>query len=193
MDILGKEGEKAQENVRHLADELEKLESHLNAVDAALQDFMGQAESVEESERSILEGELDRIESLLDRTEKVDELEEEFRELKKRQKENSSRLEKLLDSELRGTVNALRDAAEKSREVSREAKSELRKVKKRMDELESKFVLEVNSRDYDFDQKLGKREFERQKEELESQIRSLRASVNVLADELDKKDEIEVD
>jgi len=59
--------------------------------------------------------------------------------------------------------------------------------------MESELVVEINNRDFDFEKKLDKREYESREEKLEEQVRKLRTSVRFLADELDKEDEIEIE
>jgi len=44
MDLLGMEGEKAAQGIRSIADRIDEVESHLNAVDNAVQDLSAQVE-----------------------------------------------------------------------------------------------------------------------------------------------------
>nr|EGQ39959.1 MAG: hypothetical protein J07AB56_06870 [Candidatus Nanosalinarum sp. J07AB56] len=59
--------------------------------------------------------------------------------------------------------------------------------------MEGEFSVEVENRDFDFEKKLDRREFEDEKQETREEIAKLRASVNFLADELNKKDELETE
>jgi len=43
--------------------------------------------------------------------------------------------------------------------------------------MESELVVEINNRDFDFEKKLDKREYESREEKLEEQVRKLRTSV----------------
>lgn len=190
MDILGKEGEKAQENIKHLSEELGKLESHLNAVDAALQDFVDRFQQLESDEQSFLRDELEQLESLADRDDEIEKLRKRVNNLEKRQQANDRKLEKLYDSGLMDTIETLRSAAKSSKKVSQGVRSDLRSLEERVDELEGNFLLEVNKRDYDFGQKLDVKEFEKEKDAIINEIKKLRASVNILADEIDEKDSI---
>lgn len=190
MDLLGKEGEEARKNVEQLSGELRKLESHLNAVDSALQDFVDRFQQLESGEQNFLEEELARIEDAADSRYK---LEERLDRIEKKQRENSRKLEELYDSGLMDTIKKLRDAAEKSQEISTSARKELRQLENRVDDLEGELIMEMNRRDYDFEQKLDTREFREEKENIFNEIKKLRASLNVLADEVDAKDSIKTD
>ena len=110
MDILGKEGEEAKENVEQVSDQLESLESHLNAVDKALQDFMQKSENVLVGDLKLEEGEIRKLEelqakdeeetrSLKQLDEEVEMIKRQLRDMRKTQQKNKQKLNILSPSE----------------------------------------------------------------------------------------------
>ncbi len=186
MDILGKQGEEAREELDNVSRRIQKLESHLDAVDSALSDFMDDSLEVMQQEQRIDKAEAHKIEELGEE-ERIDELEERVSLLEDGQETLKSKLQELVGSELLDTVSGIDSRVR----AVRNRLKELEDLEDRLNELENNVILEINSREFDFDRKLDKREFEDSREEFYEEIRKLRASVNVLADELDKKAEIE--
>jgi len=56
MDLLGKQGEQASERLNNVEEKIQQIDSHLSAVDNALQDFV-------DNYSKLLEGELDQHDS----------------------------------------------------------------------------------------------------------------------------------
>jgi chromosome segregation ATPase len=196
MDLLGKEGEEAKEGVRNVSQRLEQLESHVNALDSALQDFMDRSRQMLEQETDIEQRELDQIEEVARSSAKasqVDELKEQVEDLEHGQRKLERKTDKLFDDEILSALSHVTDTVDKINRASRDLRTDLAALEDRMDELENQTLLELNKREYDFQQKLDRSEFESEKVEMMDEIRKLRASVNVLADELDKKEDIEIE
>lgn len=196
MDPLGKKGEQAFEGVQNLSYRLEDLESHLEAVDAALQDFIQQSEHLLQQDYQVEEAEAESIDRLISRADledsKIEELEERMDVLESREKELSREIDNIVDQKIVGAIRHAAYTIERLHKISHNLRNELSGLEQKVEELEDKWVLEANKREYEFDQKLDKKEFESENSRMWEEIRKLRASVNVLAEELDKKDEIEV-
>lgn len=197
MDPLGKKGEQAFEGVQNLSNRLEEVESHLSALDSALQDFQDSSQQLMREQQEYERSELEQIEDIAEETveerESIEELETRISHLEDSQRENARKIEEILESELLSTISRVRDLISKTEKKSQRMRQDLTDLESRVEELETELVLEMNKRDYDFQQKLDAKEFESEKAAMMEEIRKLRASVNVLADELDKKDEIEVE
>lgn len=197
MDPLGKKGEEAFEGVQNVSQRLEQLESHLKAVDSALQDFMDDSQEFLQREYNIEQRELEKLEEVAEKVsgdeEVMESVDERLDKLERRQRKMEKKVDKILDNELMSAIGRVTDTIKKINRASRDLRNDLNQLESRIDEVENDLMVEANKRDYDFDQKLDKSEFEAEKVELMDEIRKLRASVNVLADELDQKNAIEVD
>lgn len=196
MDLLGKEGERAKEDVEKVSSQLEDLESHLNAVDKALQDFMQKSENILVGDLQLEEGEIRKLEqleakdeeetrSIAELDDEVEMIKKQLRDIRKTQKKNEKKLDILMDSELLDIIDKVRDLVNTTNKRYYELRSSIQKLEKRLNELENDFVLEVNNREFDFEKKADRREFEDRTEELEEEISKLRTSFNILSDEVD--------
>ncbi|MFB6145251.1 MAG: hypothetical protein ABEJ99_01965 [Candidatus Nanohaloarchaea archaeon] len=197
MDILGKKGEEATESLEDFQERMNKLESHLNAVDSALQDFV-------DNYSRILQGQLDYHEDelvkLRDIVEDNSEEEEEDKEIKQRLRKVEDRLDsqrnqlrELIETDLETSFEDVVKGLKKTRQFMRETRNRVDEVEKKVDELEGELYVEINNRDFDFEQKLDKRDYQDEKESMEEEIKKLKASVHTLADQLDSRDDIEVE
>ena len=187
MDLLGKKGEEAVERISRLESSVEDINSHLKAVDSALQDFTDNYQQIIFEELEFQKKELKEIENVAGTLpgieERVDRVEE-------KTEENSEKIE---DIEVEEVLMDILEEIKKSREMMGDFRQRMDGFEKKVDDLESEFLVEINNRDFDFEKKLNKREFESKEKELTEDIKKLRASVIALADELDKRDEIKVD
>lgn len=201
MDILGRKAEQAEEEIQTVEQKIDKLESHLNAVDSALQDFVDNYSSLMEQELDVHEDEILRLQEIIEQNvgdeetikDIQEELDERTSELEEKIENQQEELEALLNSDLEKNLATLIEEFGRVKDLISGHKQKLFDLEDRVDDIESELLVEVNNRDFDFDQKLDKREFEDEKEYLEEEVKKLRASVNVLAEELDKKDDIEVE
>lgn len=204
MDILGKKGEEAKENVIQVSEQLDNLESHLSAVDTALQDFMENSESIMNDSFQLEEDEIKEIgqvESDIESDEKdIEEIEGQIETLQSQvqrmaevQMKNKKRLQAIMDSELLEVVGRIRKLINTTNKRYYDLRDAIEDIDQRMNELENDFVLEVNSREFDFERKVDQNDYEMRNQDIKNELAKLRASVNVLADEMDKKEDIEVD
>lgn len=193
MDLFGKKAEDAVEAVRNVSERVEKLESHLNAVDSAVQDIAEDSGALAEGEIQ----ELERLQSFGEESDrnrkKIEELEQAIRELRKGQRENSMKVEKVMDSKLMDSLEATSKSVKRTAENTRRIRSDLSELEDRVDELEDQLYLEINKRDFDFRKKLNKRRYEEDKDSFKNELKKLRASINFLADEIDSQDGLEID
>lgn len=204
MDILGKKGEEAKENVTQVSEQLNNLESHLSAVDTALQDFMESSNSIMNDSFQLEEDEIREIgnveSDVEDERTDIEELEGQIENLQSQvqrmaevQMKNKKRLQAIMDSELLEIVGRIRKLINTTNKRYYDLKDAIEDIDQRMNELENDFVLEVNSREYDFERKVDQNDYEMRNQDIKEELAKLRTSVNVLADEMDKKEDIEVD
>ncbi len=197
MDILGKQGEEALENVEEVNQEMQKLSSHLDAVDSALQDFMQQSQELLHQEHGLEQSEIRQLEDIAQRVSsedaEIDTLYDRIEELEDMQRRNKRRIDKLFNSDLMQYLEDMNTAVKGIRKSISNLRSDIRDIEDRVNELENNFVLEVNSRDYDFEQKLDESEYKSREKKIMNEINKLRASVSVLAEDLDRKNDIEID
>lgn len=192
MDPLGKKGEKAFEGVQNISQRLEQLESHLHAVDSALQNFMDDSQQILEQEYEMEKQEVQQLENSRKKN-LEEEIESRVQDLEKKQHSIEKQLESLVEGDLLQTVSEAADTIEKLNKRLTDLRREVAGLQENMGTLEEDVKIELDGLDYDFEQKLDKSEFESEKVEMMEDIRKLRASVSILADELDKKDEIEAE
>ncbi len=203
MDLLGKKGEEAWQDVEKLSEQLRDLESHLDAVDSALQDYMDRSQQLLQETYRFEEQEIEGLEEMmdeekddrqrLDRLERrFDRLEDSIEHLRTKQAENQKKIETIMDSELLDIVERVRKMINDTNRRYNRLRDGLESLEQRINEVENDLVLEINSREFDFDRKLDRSEHEQESDEIWNEIKKLRASVNVLAEELDKKGEIQV-
>jgi chromosome segregation ATPase len=210
MDILGKEGEEAKENVQQVSQQLSNLESHLNAVDTALQDFMQSSDmlgqkamqfeedelqelgQVEQEVKEVRESEETDQEDIERLEEKIETLQSQVQQMAKVQLKNKKRIQSIMDSELLEIIGRIRKLINTTNKRYYDLRDSIDNLEQRLNELENDFVMEVNTRDYDFEKKVDQNDYEMRNQDIKNELAKLRASVNVLADEMDKKDDIEV-
>lgn len=199
MDILGSDGEEALERTEQIH---EQIESRFRSLESRLDDIERRMESNQEEQiKEIIQDEMDidreqmaRIGSLEDR--KVDnrelsELETRTEKLENVQKSVVSKIGKILDEEFIDTIGNVGEKIERLERSSLDLEEGLEDLDERVDELENKTMVEMNKREYDFDRKIDRSEFEEEKDILMEEIKKLRASLNVLAEEIDGKDVLE--
>ena len=197
MDILGKEGEKAKQNVEKVNHQLESLESHLNAVDSALQDFMNNSQNYLGAELSLQETEVKELDKLDKHDEEnsrtiaeldneIERMRRQMKSMMKIQRTQGQQLKVLMDSELLDIIDRVRDLVNTTNKRYYDLRDALKSLENRLNELENDFIMEVNNREYDFEKKANQRDVEERTEELENEIKKLRASFSMLSDEIDE-------
>ena len=197
MDILGKQGEEASERLDRVENQIQKLDSHLSAVDNALQDFVDNYSRILEDEIAYHEDELQELKRVVnessDKDEDIQRIERRVDNLQSQIKHQEEQLDQVIGSDLEKTFSELVTGLKNVKSTVQDTKADVKELEKRVDDVESEVLVEVTNRDFDFEKKLDKREYEEREGELEEEVKKLRASVLFLADELDKKDEIEVE
>jgi|GEM_PF-533365 chromosome segregation ATPase len=197
MDLLGKQGEQASERLNNVEEKIQQIDSHLSAVDNALQDFV-------DNYSKLLEGELDQhdseinqlwdaIEDTSDNEETTERLERRLKKIEKRLDNHDKKMKNLIGLDLKKFFSEITGGVKSAKKTVKDTEKDLTDLEQRVEDMESELVVEINNRDFDFEKKLDKREYESREEKLEEQVRKLRTSVRFLADELDKEDEIEIE
>ena len=197
MDLLGKQGEEASERLNKVEQKIQKIDSHLNAVDNALQDFVDNYSRILEDELDYHESEIIQLRKALENSsdgkQEMENLERRLNNIEERLNSHEERIEKLIGSDLEKTFSELVEGFRSVKKMIKDTDSDVGELNERLEDLESEMMVEINNRDFDFDKKLDKREYEEREDRLEEEVKKLRASVIFLADELDKEDEIEVE
>lgn len=184
-----------ENQIQQMSERQESLSSQADALDSALQDLMEDLGTDLAEELRRHRDEMNEIKEMLEMTAP----EHRVQELEQRLDSQSSKINDIHDkglldtlSELATQVRKTRDDMEGFRDRTDDLEKRMNELERRMEQVESEFSVEVENRDFDFEKKLDRREFEDEKQETREEIAKLRASVNFLADELNKKDELEV-
>lgn len=192
MDLLGKKGEEAVDELTDVEERVKTLESHLNAVDSALQDFVDNYQSVLTDEMNYQEEELDRLREVIRRERleeaEVDTVKKRLRRLEKTISEFEDNKEDR-QSELERILYTVKDI----RRNIKDSKEDISELENRIDDLENEFYMYRNNQEYDFEKKLDERDYRDEKKEMEQEIARLRASIRALANEMDEEDKIEIE
>ena len=189
MGLFGDETGELETELNMIEEQVTTLESHLNAVDAALQDVVDNYQSVLTDEMSYQEHELDRLREIIRRErleeDDVDEIKRRLRKLEQKfsakQNEKEVNLEQVLY------------AFKYIRRSIKDSKEEIGELENRIDDLENEFYMYRNNKEYDFEKKLDERDYYEDKKDVENELARLRASMNALADAMDEKDKIKVE
>ncbi len=184
-----------ENQIQQMSERQESLSSQADALDSALQDLMEDLGTDLAEELRRHRDEMNEIKEMLEMTAP----EHRVQELEQRLDSQSSKINDIHDkglldtlSELATQVRKTRDDMEGFRDRTDDLEKRMNELERRMEQVEGEFSVEVENRDFDFEKKLDRREFEDEKQETREEIAKLRASVNFLADELNKKDELEV-
>lgn len=187
MDLLGKQAEEAKEGVENVSEQVQKLESHLNAVDSALQDYIENSGSVLNADMKVEQSqtrEIDREKSEIEELEqKMDRLSDQMDRIREHQRKNTKMIQQITESELVDTIEKVRKLVNTSNKRFYSLQSDFKDLEQRLNELENDFIMEVNSREYDFERKVDQRIYEEERDELRKELSKLRTSVNILAED----------
>lgn len=184
MDFLGKEGEKAAEAVENLSGRLEDLESHINAVDSAVQDLDTRMDSSIESIRQ--ESRQTDLEIAQENRERLEDLEQLLMRVTDIQKNNLRRVraEDGGEQKLEKKYASLNEKLRRTRESQKEIENKLEMVEKKIydveDELDSSTSLNKNK----IQSRVTETRFEREIKSLKKEISRLKASMNSISDEV---------
>ncbi|MFB6203463.1 MAG: hypothetical protein ABEK01_03135 [Candidatus Nanohaloarchaea archaeon] len=195
MSLFGNKNDETPEEIKQLKDRVEDLNSQVNAMDSALSDFKGRVEDLEDKNelgaalKARAQNNREMINSVEDTVVKF------YSNYKDSGEARDNRLEKLEKDrdEMRKEINSVEADVQELREGQEKLSERVEEIEEKIDEVEGDFVLETNRQEMDIERKIDKGRFRSHEEEMEDELAKLRASINVLADHLDKKDEIEVD
>lgn len=194
MDLLGKEGEKAAEGIDTIAERLNKLQSHINAVDNAVQDLGGQVQRIEQN--SVDRDELAQLLDQPDEDVNTSELKDFFVQLSKNQKRNERKLQDIeeLESDLVDTLQSMQETVKKAHLRNNKLESRIKRLEnkfsdvemkvqkhdKKMEELED---IEEELEEVEEEQQREREEesFEKRQQNVEDELKDLRSSIKQFA------------
>lgn len=202
MDLLGQKGEEAAENTEHLEEQIQSLQSHVNAMDNALQEFESRFNSLEQNFSEGLQEDVEKNKRDLAELENI------FRRLSKIQSEQNKRLRQLNDGkdEVGNEISALKQQLKNEQANSQSLENRISKIEQRInnqdrkifdrvealeekvDEIEEQFILDSNRQEWDLGSKVEESQFENRTKKIDREISKLRTSINSLADEVDAED-----
>jgi chromosome segregation ATPase len=200
MDILGKEGEEAKQHVQEVSKEISNLQSHLNAVDAALQDYIDRTEQLMHEEVEAHRKEMEEIERFERHEEAKDQrnqgriagveddlefVKKELLNVKKRQAEQEKKIQSIADSELLEVIGKVRKLINRTNKRFYDLQDSVEHLENRINELENDFVMEVNTREFDFERKVDQSEFDTEISDIEQELKKMRSSLSILAEDED--------
>lgn len=190
MDILGKKGEEASEEVQAVIEAVEDLNSHLNALDNAVQHHDQEIDQVVDaltSEERISE----HVEA---NAEDVQALKKVFRRFATIQSDYMENVD-VLDTELDETntnLSRLESKITKLKNGQDALFEEIEGLKDKINEMENEFIVDSNSQEWDIESKVSESEFEDREKKVDREIARLRTSLNDLSDKVDEE-EIELE
>lgn len=194
MDILGKKGEEASEDVNAVADAVEDLNSHMNAIDNAVQHHDSQLDQIVEN----LRREEEFLEHIEDNSKQLKELRKFFKKFASVQSKYIERVD-VLDSELSETNDNVSRANTRISKLENRQEAlfdEVEDLKDRLNEIESEFILDTNRQEWDIESKLDESEFEERfgshRNKVRNELSKLRTSINDISEKIDS-DEIEIE
>jgi len=170
-----------------------KFESHLNAVDSALQDFVDNYSTFLEDELNYQEHEIEQIKQVIAAEESKDPELEQLKDRLKGIESKQKKLDRFLNNDLGKNIDELVEEIKGTRKFMSRADSDIKSLEKRIDKLEGELMKEKNNKEFDLEKKLNKRDYKDDRKDIMSEIKKLRTSVHVLANELDKDDEIKIE
>lgn len=195
MDLLGKEGEKASEHVTQVAQKVEEVESHVNAVDSALQDFMNQTQHIIQEELALQDEELRRIQEAADLSEMRDiqQTVDKVERMESRMNKLEDEIENLVESDMLSSLENLTRAVKSMKGFTKNVEDRMKKLEEKIESLEGEMIMEKNNMEWDMENVADQRDVEELEESTSKEIQKLRSSINILAEELGKKNDIEVE
>ena len=206
MDLLGQKGEEAAENSEHLEEQIQSLQSHVNAMDNALQEFESRFNSLQQNFSGGLK------EDVEENKRELEDLENIFRRLSKIQSEQNKRLRQLNDSkdDVGNEISVLKQQLKNEQNNSQNLEKRISKIEQTIDnqdrkifervkaleekvgDIEEQFILDSNRQEWDIDSKVEKSLFKNRTKKIDRELSKLRTSINSLADEVNAED-VEID
>ncbi len=204
MDLLGMEGEKAAEGMQSIAGRLDDLESHLNAVDNAVQDVGNRVQAMQQN--FVSQQELNRILNEPDQTDQEDvdlqQLKSFFVQMSQDQKQNTKRLEDVeeLSTEFVETLQTMQRTLKKTHRRNKNLKSQVESIKEENSRLRNRLEKheEMLEETEELKEEIEHVEEQQQKEkdpedmsfdertqDVEEELKDLRSSIKQFADRVD--------
>ncbi len=203
MDLLGKEGEKAAEGLESIMQRLNQLESHLNAVDSAVQDMGNRVQAVDQNSVG-----RDELAQMMNRPEDEEvetrELKDFFVQLSKNQKRNERRIDDLedLESDLVETLQRMQETVKEVHIRSKKLDSRLSRMEDKFSDVDAKVrkhekklreTEEIKKELKEVEREQSKEEnqedegksFEERQRNVEEELKDLRGSIKQFADRVD--------
>lgn len=198
------EGEKAAEGMQSIAGRLDDLESHLNAVDNAVQDVGNQVQAMQQN--FVSQQELNRILNEPDQTDQEDvdlqQLKSFFVQMSQDQKQNTKRLEDVeeLSTEFVETLQTMQRTLKKTHRRNKNLKSQVESIKEENSRLRNRLekheeMLEETEElkeEIEHVEKQQQKEkdpedmsFDERTQDVEEELKDLRSSIKQFADRVD--------
>lgn len=198
------EGEKAAEGMQSIAGRLDDLESHLNAVDNAVQDVGNQVQAMQQN--FVSQQELNRILNEPDQTDQEDvdlqQLKSFFVQMSQDQKQNTKRLEDVeeLSNEFVETLQTMQRTLKKTHRRNKNLKSQVESIKEENSRLRNRLEKheEMLEETEELKEEIEHVEEQQQKEkdpedmsfdertqDVEEELKDLRSSIKQFADRVD--------
>ena len=178
MDILGKEGEKASEAIQNLSNRIEDLETHVNAVDNAVQDTQRESREMDLEVAEANRKRLVELEGLMKQLADVQRTSlSEIESSRSRQSRHESKFNSRLDS-LEAKVDNI---AENQNDIE----SLLERVEKKVFRVEEELNNEIGLNQSRIESKISEQKHENELSSLRKEISRLKTSINSLASDVD--------
>lgn len=174
MDVLGKKGEDAVEGVQNLSGRVEDLESHLNALDNAV-------EEVREESREI-DLEISKVNR--ERLIQIEDVVEQLLGIQEKNLEETSKYGKDVDR-AQANINSLRKRIQGVIDNQNRLESKIDDIERKVFNLEEDLNQKIDLNEDRMETKVSQKEFENRNSDLKREISRLKASVNSLADDMD--------
>jgi len=183
MDILGKKGEEASEEVNDVVEAVEDLNSHLNALDNAVQHHDKELDKIVDN----LGMEKDFLQNIEFNRSRLEKLKKLFSQLAKVQSSYIENVD-IIDSNVSEndeSISRLESRVSRLENSQEAIFEELEGLKHKIDEVESDFLVKNNSTEVDVDSKVDDSEFDQHRDEVNRKISMLRASINDISDKIE--------
>ncbi len=174
MDFFGKEGEKAAEAVQNLSNRMEDMESHIAAVDNAVQDLRQESR---ETDIQVAEENRERLKDLEQLMMKLTEVQK--KKLKDIEAEESREVR------LRDKVDALDQRLKRTREEQKMLQEQIDEVEEKLFDVEDELTSGTELNKSKIHSRVTEEHFERDMGDVKEEVSKLKTSLNAIADELD--------
>ncbi len=196
MDLTGKKGEQAAEGVQNISQRLEELESHINALDDAVQDNQDKIQNFSSIESTVANLRFELGNYFTNYNNRIQSLEGMRDSVEEDINSNSDRISGLekMNIKLEDRLDDLEDSVEENSESLSEIKNQVESLQEDIDNIEARSE-EADTSEFDdkIDQKVDRNRFKSRQRAVNHEINKLRTSINALADSIDENDKIEID